>query len=183
MTVFGLVSTTGAGTHPTSMAFVNTTGGGIFTAQLVGNHYSIALPNHVTYNVSLRWAGNYTWQSGEIEIGQLPINMSSGSSMTQSYNVVEDTPNSVLTVSGSISWQIVSSFPGSVKFTAGDGEVFVGNVTQNKTFSVILPNIMTYQVEIGTITNATGMTEWYYAHELTIDTGTRITGLIVNLSL
>lgn len=182
VTVFGLVSTTGIGTHPTSMAFRNSDDGRLFVALVDGNHFSIGLPNHETYNVSLRWVGNYTWQSGEIPEGQLLMNMSQGSSMSQSYNLVETTPNSVVLVDGSIAWQIVTSVPSIVKFTSTDNQVFTANVTQNKTFSITLPNMMTYEVEIGT-NNATGGTEWYYAHELTVSVGNRVTGITVDISL
>ena len=182
VTVFGLVSTTGIGTHPTSMSFRNLDDGQLFVAPVDGNHFSIGLPNHETYNTSLRWAGNYTWQSGEIPTGQLLINMSQGSSMAQSYNLVETTPNSVVSVDGSIAWQVVTAAPSSVKLTSADNQVFTANVAQNKSFSIMLPNMMTYEVEIGT-SNATGATEWYYAHELTVSVGNRVTGITVDISL
>jgi hypothetical protein len=180
VTVFGLVSTLGVGTHPTAVAF-SSKDAHVFIAEVSGNHFSIELPNVQTYNVSLRWAGNYSWQAGEILLGSLPINMSLGSSMAQSYNIEQMTPNSVITVVGSLTWQIVTLNATSIKFTASGGEEYVTNVSQNKTFSLNLPNMMTYEIDIGA-QNASGYTEWYYASQLEVNAGIRVTGLIVNIT-
>jgi len=182
VTVFGLVSTMGVGTNPPSMVFVNVKTGNVYNAPMTGNRFSIGLPNEVTYNVSLRWAGNYSWQNGEVLRGQLPINMSNGSMMSQSYNVVEVTPNSMVNVSGSISWQILSSRPASIKFTATDGEEFLTTVSQDRLFSISLPKMMAYEVNIGS-QNATGYTAWYYAHQLQVNAGPKVIGLTVDISL
>jgi hypothetical protein len=182
VTIFGLVSTSGTGTHPTSVVFISFRSGQIFVAPMTGNKFSIGLPNQDTYNVSLRWAGNYSWQNVEVQRGALTINMSFGSMMAQSYNVVETTPNSMVTVTGTLFWQVISSNPASIRFTATNGQQFISDVFSNKTFSISLPNMMTYEIGIGT-QNATGNTEWYYAHHLEVNVGANVIGLTVNVSM
>jgi hypothetical protein len=41
---------------------------------------------------------------------------------------------------------------------------------------------MTYVVNIGAL-NSTGYTEWHYSHELQVNAGLRVAGLLVDVSL
>ena len=177
--VFGLVSTMGAGTHPSEMVFTDAESGQVAVAQVSDGGYSIQLPNHRMYNVTVNWGGNYTWQTGGVDLGSMSVDMSEGSMMAQSYNVAQPTPDSEVTVGGSISWQMVTAQPTAVRFTAADGETFEAGVT-GLSFSRALPNLMTYEVQIQA-TNSTGYSEWYDFHELAVFAGTSVLGLTVRL--
>ncbi len=182
VTVFGFVRTTGEGTHPISLVFVSPRTSTPFEAQVSNGRFSVELPNQETYNVTATWAGNYTWQHGETAVGQLPINMSAGSKGAQSYDVVEQTPDSVVGVAGTLAWQIVTSSPANIRFTASDGENFTTTISADKTFSIRLPNLMNYEVYVQS-KNATGYGDWYYMHQLEVRAGVRVVGLEVNISL
>ena len=177
--VFGLVSSLGSGTHPTEMAFTDSETGQVATAAVTDGGYSIQLPNHRTYNATMSWGGNYTWQTGSVDLGGLSVDMSEGSMMAQSYNVVQGTPDSMVMVSGSIAWQMVTAEPTTIKFTASDGETFQANVAQRH-FSVALPNMMTYDVQVQA-TNSTGYSDWFYFHPLTVYAVTNVVAITVKL--
>lgn len=181
--VFGLVSTLGSGTSATGVVFTNVNSGEVYYAPVDSGHFSIYLSNQETYGIVTEWAGSYYWQQGEVDSGSISINMSSGSSMVQSCNLVELTPNSNVTIMGSIStWQMVTAQPAIVKFTSLDGSVFLANVSTDHNFKLTLPNLMSYEVNIGA-QNSTGYTEWYYAHNLIVNAGLKVTGLLVDVSL
>lgn len=181
-TVFGLVSTTGAGTHPVSMNFTSLRTSTAFVAIVSSGHFSIELPNQDVYNVTMEWEGNYTWQRGQVTAGTVSLNFSAGSNMAQSYNLNLPTPDSAVAVNGTIPWQVVTSHPVSVRFTATDGENFTAPVSPDDAFSLRLPNMMDYQVNIQA-QNSTGYQEWYYAHTLRIAAGVNVVGLLVRVSL
>lgn len=181
VSVFGLVSTTGAGTHPLSMVFTSLTTHGTFSASVSSGRFSTQLPNHDTYNVTMNWAGNFTWQHGQAASGTLSLNMSAGSNMAQSYNQVLPTPDSIVAVNGTIPWQAVTSSPVGIRFTATDGENFTTAVSANHTFSLRLPNVMNYEVYIQS-RNSTGNEDWYYAHTLGVSAGVNVIGLEVRIS-
>jgi hypothetical protein len=66
VSVFGIVGTTGAGTHPVSLNFTSEKTSTTYVAQvsssLSSGHFSVQLPNQDTYKVTVDWAGNFTWQ-------------------------------------------------------------------------------------------------------------------------
>lgn len=178
VSVFGLVSTTGSGTHPVSLNFTSTKTSTTYFAQVSNSHFSLQLPNQDTYRVVLVWAGNFTWQQGSTTGDALVLNMSSGSNPGRSYNAVFATPDSMVTVSGTVPWQVVTSNPVNIRFTASDGENFTTSITPDYSFSLRLPNLMNYQVDIQS-QNSTGYQEWYYAHTQQIEAGTNVIGLVV----
>ena len=181
--VFGLVSTLGSGTSATGVVFTNVNSGEVYYAPIQSNHFSIYLPNQETYSIVTKWAGSYYWQQGEVDSGSISINKSQGSSMALSCNLVELTPNSNVTIMGSIStWQMVTAQPVSVKFTSLDGSVFSANVSTDRNFTLTLPNFMTYEVNIGA-QNSSGYIEWFYAHNLVVSAGLKVTGLLVDVAL
>ena len=177
--VFGLVSATGTGVHPTDMIFADDRGGRAQMATIAGNGFSIQLPNHRMYNVSMGWVGNYSWQTGREEMGQLTVDMTEGSMMSQSYNVVQATPDSEVVVNGALSWQMVTGHPTAIKFTATNGETYQTTV-KGQSFAIKLPNMMTYEVNVAA-SNATGYIEWYYFHQLRVNAGVNVIGLTVKL--
>ncbi len=179
--VFGLVSTTGAGTYPVSINFTNLKTHASFSTTVSSGHFSIQLANQEDYNVTMNWEGNFTWQRGQVGAGRLSLNLSAGSHMGQSFNVIEPTPDSVVSVNGSVQWQAVTSKPVVVSFTASDGENFTAPVSAARTFSLRLPNLMGYEVNIQA-QNSTGYKEWYYAHSLRVDAGVNVIGLLVRVS-
>lgn len=180
--VFGLVSTLGTGTHPTSMVFGSAGSHQKFEAPVSGGRFSVDVPNHDVYNVTMRWSGNYSWQAGETAGDKLTVNMSAGSHAAMSYNVVKPTPESVLVVDGTVAWQMVTSNPVAVRFTAADGTNITATVTAGRTFSLRLPNMMNYSVDIQS-GNATARGEWYYAHQLEVRAGVNVIGIMVRISL
>jgi flagellin-like protein len=177
--VFGLVSTMGTGTRPMDLVFTDAQSGAATTAPISDGRYSVQLPNHKAYNVSLRWGGNYSWQVGSVDMDEMMVDMQEGSMMSQSYNVVQPTPDSEVWVNGTLLWQMVTSSPTAIKFTASGGQTFEASVV-GRAFSIELPNMMTYEVNVGA-TNATGYTEWYYFHQLDVSAGINVVGLTVKL--
>jgi hypothetical protein len=181
VSVFGLVGTTGSGTHPVSLNFTSVKTSTTYAAQISGGHFYLQLPNQDTYGVVVEWAGNFTWQRGSTTGDALTLNMSSGSNLGWSYNAVFATPDSTVTVSGTVSWQAVAANPVNIRFTAGDGENFTTSVNPDRSFSLLLPNLMNYQVNVQS-QNSSGYREWYYAHTLQVQAGTDVVGLIVKVA-
>jgi len=173
--VFGLVSTIGQGTHLVALTFTDTNSGVILTVPVSDGKFSIDLPNRAIYDVVAQWAGNYSWQTGEIDRGDLTVNMSAGSMDAMSYNLQVETPPTVLAVHGTISQSLPSAHPTKVVYTASDGESFEATV-QNATFSTRLPNMMDYQVKVFW-QYADGTTDYYSATDQTIHEGTGVTGV------
>jgi len=173
--VFGLVSTVGQGTHLVGLAFTDTISGVNLTAPISGGKFSIDLPNGAVYDVMVRWVGNYSWQTGEIDRGDLTVNMSAGSIGAMSYNLQVETPPTILSTHGTISQSLPSAYPIKVVYTASDGESFVAAV-QNTTFSTRLPNMMDYQVKVFW-QYADGTTDYYSASNQTIHEGIGVTGV------
>lgn len=86
VTVSGTVTTTGLGTHPTAIQFVNTVTGATFTAAVVSNSYSIELPNQQTYSVTVSWSG-LLGASGSFDAGTLRVNAGVGTTtMSQNFS-------------------------------------------------------------------------------------------------
>ena len=110
-----------------------------FVALVSSGQFSIQLPNQDTYNVTMEWDGNYTWQRGQVSAGAVSLSMSAGSNMAQSDNLNLPTPDSVVTINGTIPWQVVASHPVNVRFTASDGENFTAGVSADDTFLVSFP--------------------------------------------
>lgn len=173
--VFGLVSTVGQGTHLVALMFTNVNTGVNLTAPVSNGKFSIDLPNGVVYDVVARWAGNYSWQTGDVDRGDLTVNMSAGSMGAMSYNLQVVTPPTILAVQGTILQSITSATPVKVVYTASDGETFEAAV-QNTTFSTRLPNMMDYQVKVFW-QYADGTTDYYFATNQTVREGVGVTGL------
>lgn len=173
--VFGLASTVGQGTHVVSLTFTNTMTGTNFTAPISSGGFSADLPNGATYHVGVRWAGNYSWQSGVEDRGDLTVNMPAGSMAAQSYNVQFETPPTVVAVHGTIAWSLPSAHPFKIIYTASDGESFEAAV-QNATFSTRLPNMMDYQVKVFWAYPG-GTADYLFAHNQTVSVGVGVVGL------
>lgn len=175
MRVFGLASTVGAGTHVLALTFTDEKTGANFTALVSNGGFSADLPNGAAYLVAVRWAGNYSWQVGVEDRGELTVNMSAGSMAAQSYNVQFETPSTVVAVHGTIAWSLPSAQPFKVVYTASDGESFEAAV-QNSTFSTRLPNMMDYQVKVFW-EYSDGTTDYLFAHNQTVSAGAGVVGL------
>jgi hypothetical protein len=173
--VFGLVSTVGQGTQLVALIFTNVKTGVNLTSPVSNGKFSIDLPNAAVYDVVARWAGNYSWQTGDIDRGDLTVNMSAGSMGAMSYNLEVETPPTILAVHGTILQSITSATPVKVVYTASDGETFEAAV-QNKTFSSRLPNLMDYQVKVFW-QYADGTIDYYFAANQTVHEGVGVTGL------
>lgn len=84
--VSGTVTTTGLGTQPTQVQFVDKQTGITYTASMSGDSYSITLKNQHTYNVVCYWSG-FLGSSGTFSGGSLYVNAGVGStSMTKSFS-------------------------------------------------------------------------------------------------
>ncbi len=173
--VFGLVSTVGQGTHVVSLAFTDTTTGANFTAAASDGKFSIDLPNGAVYDVVARWAGNYSWQAGADDRGDLTVNMSAGSMEAMSYNLQPETPPTIVAVHGTILWTLSAAYPVKIVYTASDGESFTA-VVQNATFSTRLPNMMDYHVKVFW-QYQDGTVDYLFASNQTINEGLGVTGV------
>jgi len=130
----------------------------------------------------MEWEGYYAWQRGEMTAGAVSLNLSAWSNTAQSDKLNPPTPDSVPAVTGTIPWQAMTSHPVSVRFTASVAENFTAPVSAEGTFSLQLPNMMDYQVDVQS-QNSTGCPEWYYAHTLQVAAGVNVLGLLVRVSL
>lgn len=173
--VFGLASTVVEGTHVVALTFTDAKIGANFTAPVSNGGFSADLPNGAVYLVAVRWAGNYSWQVGVENRGELTVNMSAGSMAAQSYNVQFETPPTVVAVHGTISWSIPSAQPFKVVYTASDGESFEAAV-QNDTFYTRLPIMMDYQVKVFWL-YSDGTTDYLFANNQTVSGGIGVVGL------
>jgi hypothetical protein len=173
--VFGLVSTVGQGTHLVALTFTDVNSGANLSAPVSDGKFSIVLPNAAVYDVVARWAGNYSWQAGDIDRGDLTVHMSAGSMGAMSYNLQLETPPTILAVHGTITQSLPSAHPFEVVYTASDGESFETAV-QNATFSTRLPNMMDYQVKVFWQYDD-GTTDYYFASIQTIHEGIGVTGV------
>lgn len=86
VTISGTVTTLGAGTHPTGIKFADTSSGQIFTLTVVGNSYSIALPNQKSYRITVSWSG-LLGASGNTDAGILNVNIGAGVSAAMIWNI------------------------------------------------------------------------------------------------
>lgn len=175
VTVFGLASTVGQGTHMVALVFTNNRTGANLTALVSSGSFSVSLPNGAVYDVVAKWAGNYSWQSGADDRGAVTVNMSTGSMRAMSYNLQLETPPTIVAVHGTILWTLPSAHPISVVYTSSDGESFQAQV-QNATFSMRLPNMMDYQVKVFW-QYADGTTDYLFAANQTVNEGTGVVGL------
>ena len=175
VTVFGLASTVGEGTHVVSLTFTNTGTGANYTAPMSNGGFSVDLPNGAVYHVSVQWAGNYSWQAGVEDRGDLTVNMSAGSMMAQSYNVQFETPPTAVAVHGTILWTLPLAYPYKIVYTASDGESFDATV-QNATFSTRLPNLMDYHVTVFW-QYADGSTDYLVGTNQIVSEGVGVAGL------
>jgi len=175
VTVFGLASTVGQGTHMVALGFTNNRTGANFTAPVSNGGFSVSLPNGAVYDVAAKWTGNYSWQTGVDDRGDVTVNMSTGSMGAMSYNLQLVTPPTIVAVHGTILWTLPSAHPISVVYTSSDGESFQAPV-QNATFSTRLPNMMEYQVKVFW-QYADGTTDHLYAANQTVNEGTGVVGV------
>ncbi len=173
--VFGLASTVGQGTHMVALDFTDARTSANFSAPISNGSFSVNLPNGVVYHVTARWTGNYSWQAGSDDRGDLTVNMSAGSMAAMSYNLQLETPPTIVAVHGTILWALPSAHPVSVVYTASDGESFQAPV-QNATFSTRLPNMMEYQVKVFW-QYTDGNTDYLFAANQTVNEGTGVVGL------
>lgn len=173
--VFGLASTVEQGTHLVALDFANTKTHVNFTAPVQDGKFSISLPNGAVYGVTVRWGGNYSWQNGVMDRGDLTVNMSAGSAYAMSYNLQLETPPNTIAVHGAILWSLPAAHPINIVYTASDGESFQAGV-QNGTFSTRLPNMMEYQVKVFW-QYADGTTDYLFAPNQTVSEGVGVVGL------
>ena len=177
-TVFGLVSTIGNGTQDTEVIFTSSTGD-TYIAPVTDGHFSIQLPNPGTYNVTTKWKGLYPWQNGTNFKGQAILNWGPGSKATQSFNIEEETPESLIKVSGAITLKGSVANPILVRFIMTDGQILEAAVKYT-IYSIDLPNMMTYTISV-MWEDADSNTGWSNADPVTIQASPGIKGQSLNL--
>lgn len=163
--IFGLVSTTGNGTEDTAVVFTSSSGKR-YVATITNGSFFIELPNLNTYNATTVWKGSYSWQNGTIYRGQLFLNAAPGSKAAQSFNIQDETPNSLITVSGVITLKGHTANPVMIRFNATYGQTFEALVN-NGTYSINLPNIMEYTISVK-LEDTAGNFGWSDAGSLTV---------------
>ena len=175
--VFGLVSTTGYGTYDTVVVFTNSQER--YVSLIMDGSFSAELPNPGIYNVTTVWRGLYPWQNGTIYKGQVILDWGPGSKAAQSYNIVDEIPNSLIMVSGKIVFKGYTANPILVRFNTTDGQTFE-TVIENNTYSINLPNLMDYTVSVEWADSA-GNLRWTNTGIANVQAGPRITAQILDL--
>lgn len=146
VTVTGNMVLSGQGTQPTALIFSSSQG--TYPATLSQNGYTVTLPNPGTYSVQLQWTGSYSWQTGSIALSQYVLNQGAGasSSVTQDWNAY--TPNSQITVAGSVQTVGLGTSPTGISFTSSqNGQASTTSVVGGS-YSVYLPNDASYSVQV-----------------------------------
>lgn len=135
----GSVTLTGQGTQATQITFAGSPGS--FDSPVSGGHYSISLPAPATYSVSVKWTGEFSWQSGSVSLGQFSA---SGSSPSFTQDFQGSTPNSQAKVSGTATTSGSGTLPQQIVFV-GSQSNFIASLTSGQ-YSVTVPNLATYKV-------------------------------------
>lgn len=140
--VSGDLSTTGTGTSVSALRFQGNHGASYYVG-VSNSKYSIGLPNDQTYNVSVSWRGSYAFQSGNIESSLV---LSEGPSVTslQADYLNLQTPNSLITVSGSVSTTGSGTSATAVTFSSPIAGSYSIQVTGSGHYSISLPNLANY---------------------------------------
>ena len=143
-TVHGVVSTSGRGTNATSLTFSSSLTSEV-VARVSDGSYSVVLPNELTYEVSVSWAGEYSWQGGNASQQLLLNDTSNGPENADFANV--PTPDSTVAVAGSVTTTGKGTYPVSVAFVSTETGHLKANVT-SESYSLTVPNGVNYTVEV-----------------------------------
>jgi hypothetical protein len=190
ISVSGSVKTTGANTQPSQIIFTNivtrqatvaTTGtfdcfynvqncicptncAAGSTAGILFNSYTVTLPNHSTYKVTVLWMGAFWWQGGESNLGNFTLNVAPYSGgVSQDFTV--NTPDSWVGITGTISLtgQSVSNpVPQNITFLSQNlggialnrnnprdrGGSFSAIIGPSNQYSLNIPNYESYDIGI-----------------------------------
>ncbi|MHB8702290.1 MAG: hypothetical protein ACYC7D_14905 [Nitrososphaerales archaeon] len=141
--VSGSVSTTGTGTSFTGITFYSPIAGSYSTASYGSLDYYVTLPNLANYTVGVNWSGQYSWQKGIANTGQFILAQYSSSSVSKNWIDVQ-TPNSNITVSGSINPSGSGTSIASLEFSSTNG-VYPANLSGGY-YSASLPNLVNYSL-------------------------------------
>ena len=136
--ILGTVSMTGTGTRLGSIQFQGE--GNFYTPSIVGNAFSISLPNDETYLVSIVWNGAYSWQKGT---SFQPLELYENQS-TVSVSWQLQTPDSTVEVLGNIATTGTGTYATQVAFASTHG-VYNQTVSQGE-YVVSIPNDDNYNV-------------------------------------
>jgi len=142
ITMTGSATSSGSGTTMTGVTY--TANGLSFSAALSGNQYTVRLPNLASFNTSVSWAGSYSWQAGSTNTGMVSVFLPP-SQKSALQDLSAHTPNSVITVSGSIS--LASGLTPSLVTFASNGMQFT-STPSGSTYTIQLPNLTNYIVSI-----------------------------------
>jgi hypothetical protein len=135
----GSVTPAGEGTRATTIIFIGSTRA--YTAPVTNGSYSIFLPSPGGYLVSVKWQGNYSWQSGSEFSYPSTVDLAPGNGSAHQDFVVA-TPDSIIKLSGRASTFGIGTHPTSVLFVYQDLRL---NSTVNEgNYSIGLPNMANY---------------------------------------
>ncbi len=175
--VFGLAYTIGNGTHDTTVVFTSSSGVK-YVATITNGSFSIDLPNPGIYNATTEWEGLYPWQNGTIFKGQVILNWGPGSKAAQSFNIQDETPESLIEVSGAIILR-QNANPVTIRFNATNGQTF-DTVVKSSIYLINLPNMMKYTISVKW-EDEDGNIGWSDAGSVTIQASPGIKGQSLNL--
>lgn len=142
ITMTGSATSSGTGTAVTGVSY--SAKGLSFSASISGSQYTVRLPNLASFNTSVTWAGAYSWQGGTTSTAAASVYLPPGQT-SASQDLSAHTPNSVVSVSGSIN--LASGLtPTLITFTA-NGMQFTATPS-GSTYTIQLPNLTNYVVSI-----------------------------------
>lgn len=146
--VSGNTSSGGQGTQASNVTFTGSSGNN-YTANVSNGQYSIQLPNLDNYNIIVKWVGSYPWQNGISQPTQFSLNQEgAGASANINVNLKVNSPNSIITYSGTANTINNTKYSLTIIFTSSNnGQTFNGQVVNN-TYSIQLPNLQGYTVQL-----------------------------------
>lgn len=175
ITVSGTVSTTGMATKATRLVLTSNRTSALSVA-VTNGQYSAVLPNEVAYGVSVSWSGAYSWQTGNAT-RQLVLNVSSGSADQKDFAGIL-TPDSNVTVTGSVSTTGEGTYPTNLVFTSSNTGYTYASVS-NRLYQISLPNGVNYSVEVawhGAYAWQSGVDLWQGGKLVTVNASAGETG-------
>ncbi len=143
ITLSGNLTASGIGTRPTNMTFDHGNASR-YSTNIAGTHYSISLPNEATYSVSVGWAGEYDWQTGNVSAGEYSLNQLNGATSSKNWNI--QIPDTEVTISGTVTTSGSGTEATQILFSGVSGN-FTAAVNSGR-YSIVLPNTVKYEATI-----------------------------------
>lgn len=156
--VSGSVYTTGTGTNASALTFQGNEGTTYYVG-VSGGKYSVELPNIQSYNISISWRGEFAFQSGLVARTLALSEAPAVTSLSADFNI--QTPNSMITVSGSVSTTGIGTIPTGITFSSTVAGSHIFQIIGPGHYSISLPNLANYT----TIVTWSGLYPWQSGSE------------------